>query len=155
MNKGKKFENNFIKSLPDWIFYYRLRDAWWWSNWTNTRFTISNIADFIVFNWQRLYILELKTTKGKSLPLWNIKDSQIQWMLKASEYDNVEPYIIINYSEHNITYMIHIWNIVEFIKKEERKSIPINRAECFWIEIEWTKLRTNYRYDLTVFNKKV
>ena len=50
-NEGKRFEQDFIGSVPAEWFKYRLNDSSAsWSNNENSRFTPSNICDFIVYN---------------------------------------------------------------------------------------------------------
>ena len=60
-NEGKKFEADLKSSVPDTCWLYRLRDnASSFANGTNTRFTSSNICDFILFDdmSKTLFLLE-------------------------------------------------------------------------------------------------
>ena len=67
MSKGKKFEALFVKSCAEQgIDTTRLKDAGWQGEKTIRRFTVKNICDFVLFNGQSLYFLELKY-RSKSL----------------------------------------------------------------------------------------
>ena len=65
MNEGKKFEEDFKKSMDKYnIWNYRLRDSSGsWSNNKGSRFTPKNICDYIAYNNGKLYLLELKSHK--------------------------------------------------------------------------------------------
>ena len=73
-NTGKKFEEDIKKSIDDTAFLYRLKDSGGsWQGGNKGRFTPSNICDFILFKGSKLYLLELKSHKGKSIPYTAIK----------------------------------------------------------------------------------
>lgn len=149
MNPGKQFESDFIKCMPDNAWAYRLRDsAGAWQGGQNTRFTASNICDFIVFSQDALFLLELKSHKGKSLPLSCIRANNLKQMLKAAEHENIFSMFIVNFRDVEETYAIHA-NQIEFYFKEnpEKKSIPLQFFRN-GIEIPQTKLKTHYRYSV-------
>ena len=54
-----------------------------------TRFQARNICDCQLFDGDYLYLLELKSTKGKSLSLNNIRKNQVDDLMAASEYANI------------------------------------------------------------------
>ena len=85
-NEGKKFEADLKSSVPDTCWLYRLRDnASSFANGTNTRFTSSNICDFILFDdmSKTLFLLECKSTKGTSVSLSMLRDNQIKGLKEA------------------------------------------------------------------------
>ena len=164
MSSGKKFETNFKNSVPDNIFYYRFRDGT--SSWGNkacegcpknkqlTRFQSKNICDCEMFDGDYLYLLELKSTKGKSLSLNNIRKNQVDDLMAASEYANIVSGLIVNFADVEETYFMPIklayyW----FYEQTERKSIPIKEFKEKCIEIQAKKLKVNYRYDVQQFIK--
>lgn len=158
-NKGKVFENNFRLSIPKNpnVFYYRLKDtasSYYGGN-EFLRFSQSNIADAFLLNTNQktthLLILELKNHKGKSLPYNAIRENQLNEMLKASEYNNVVPFIIVFFSDIERCFALHIVKVMKFIQESERKSVPIEYFEQEGTEIEVIKLRTNYRYNIEKF----
>lgn len=147
MNPGKQFEADFIKSMPDNAWAYRLRDsAGTWQGGENTRFTPSNICDFIVFSENTLYLLELKSHKGKSLPLSCIRQNNLKQMVKAQEHENIYSMLIVNFRDVEETYAIHVHMIEAYCRVfPEKKSIPLQYFRD-GIEIPQTKLKTHYRY---------
>ena len=104
-SEGKRFENAFIKSVPDYVLVKRLNDnASAWSGGNNTRFSSNNECDYIMFDGRTrtFYGLELKTTKEKSLTFWRedfedktkkqtfqIRKCQIQGLEKWSKHFGV------------------------------------------------------------------
>ena len=83
MNTGKKFEEDIKNSIDSTAFLYRLRDSGGsWQGGNKSRFTPSNICDFILFKSPRMYLLELKSHKGKSIPYTAIK--QLDKLLEVS-----------------------------------------------------------------------
>lgn len=149
-NEGKKFEQDIIKSIPEGVFYYRLRDsAGTWQGGDNTRFTPSNICDLIVFNEGNLYLLELKSHKGKSIPLTCIRENQIEGLMKAYK-KGIKAGYIINFRDIEETYYFSANSMNSFLNTEERKSIPLQRVREYGILIPQEKKRVRYKYDLNV-----
>jgi len=74
MNSGKVFENLIKDSckLQD-IVCIRLKDAGYQGEQTERRFTITNVCDFILFDSEKMLLLEAKSTKGKSIPISRLK----------------------------------------------------------------------------------
>ena len=148
MNSGKQFEKDIAKSCND--YFYRLKDGTSsWGNQENTRFQAKNDFDCFIFNSSRLYGIELKSVKGKSLPFTNIKSNQIKGLLKIDSYPCAYGYIIINFREVEQTYAI---GIEALVKKMEgsKKSINVNECKEIGTLIPQRKLKVNYRYDLEV-----
>ncbi|NEZ47822.1 hypothetical protein FDF74_11580 [Clostridium niameyense] len=147
-NQGKRFEEDFKSSMPDYCWAYRLRDsAGTWQGGENTRFTPSNICDFIVLANKNMYLLELKTIEGTSLPFSCIRENQVKELSKIDK-SNIKPVFVINFRKRERTYMVAAKKVKEFIDKAERKSIPIAWCKENGIEIEGIKKRTRFRYKL-------
>lgn len=168
-NEGKRFENAFIKSVPDYCWHKRLNDnAASWGNGTQTRFTSTNECDFLLFdcNTRTLNALELKTTSG-SLTYWRedfeekgkkknyqIKKNQILGLEKWSKY-LMNCGLIINFrNKDNRTFYIPINEFIKYTSTLNKKSINIDDVlNMNPIEIENTLMRTNYKYDIDKFLK--
>ena len=147
MNEGKKFEQDFIKSVPEEWFKYRLNDsASSWQGGENARFTPSNICDFIVYNG-KLWLLELKSHKGASIPLDCIREKQIDGLFEAWE-KGVNTGFIINFRDTEETFFISSCRLFEFTSTAERKSIPIKWCRDYAILIPQAKKISHYRYIL-------
>ena len=149
MNEGKKFEEDFKKSVPLDFFYYRLRDnAASFSGGDNVRFTSHNICDCLIMAKDKLYLLELKSHKGSSLPLNCIRPNQLEGLVKAESYKNVYAAFVINFRDKEKTFIISANKLYEFIGNTTRKSIPIKFIESNGKEIRSERKKVRYRYDL-------
>lgn len=155
-NLGKVFEQNFRKSIPDSdkIYYYRLKDSassYYGGN-QQLRFSQSNIADAFLFHvteyMNYLLILEFKNHKGKSLPINCIRENQLKEMVEASKKMDVIPLLVVFFSDIERCFSLRIEDVNNYIKTSGRKSIPLEYFEQTAIEIEVTKLRTNYKYNI-------
>ena len=146
-NEGKKFETDFIRSVPkDW-FHYRLNDSSSsWSSGEKARFTPSNICDFIVYN-STLWLLELKSHKGKSIPFSCIRPKQVEGLMDAYT-KKVNAGYIINFRDIEETYFVYADAIHVFMKNETRKSIPLIWIKETGVLIPQTKKKVRYNYDL-------
>lgn len=153
-NLGKIFEDNWRLSVPKNVFFYRFRDSSGsWGGNQQLRFTPSNIADCILYDAYALHLIELKTHKGKSIPLTCImgnktKEKQMRDLRDANEFNGIYSSIIVFFSDVERCFELGIEEFFEFINENERKSIPIEYFEKYGWEIGVEKLRTNYRYDI-------
>lgn len=152
MNTGKRFEQNFKKSIPQDIFYYRLRDgsSSWGGN-DKVRFQQTNICDCLMYDGCYLYLLELKSTKGKSLSFNNIKKHQIRDLLKCSSYANIITGLVIEFSDLLECYFIEIGQFEEFYDQTNRKSIPIDYLRKNGIKIDLEKKKVNSHFNIQKF----
>ena len=159
-NLGKVFEENWRKSIPEDIFYYRFRDSSGaWSGNNQLRFTPSNIADNMIFYDFKLFLIELKSHKGKSIPLDKIignktKEKQIKDLTEANKFDGIYSSIIVFFSDLEKCYELPIDEFNEFLEKEDRKSIPVEYFQQRGFEIEAQKLKTNYRFNVVKWLKE-
>lgn len=155
MNAGKKFEQIFKKSIPNDsnVYYYRLKDgtASWNTNQDNVRFQSSNIADSFLFAYGKLFIIELKSHKGKSIPLNCIRNSQVNGLLEASLKNDVLPFIIIYFSDVQQCFALSIENYQLFTHSFDRKSIPISFCQSNGIPIKVIPKRTSFSLDIESF----
>lgn len=167
-NEGKRFEDAFVKSIPDYVLVKRLNDnASSWSGGTNTRFTSKNECDYILFNdhTKTFYGLEMKSTKHSSLTFWRrdfedkdkkqtfqIRKCQIQGLEKWSKHNGVFGFIINFRDCQNETYFINIGDFLNYTSSLSKKSInKYDILQMSPIKIESNLVRTNYRYDVEKF----
>lgn len=151
MNEGKRFEDNFKKSIPDNVYWLRLTDsspAGFGGN-ENMRFSIQSPFDFILYANGKMYALELKSTQGKSVSFVGksamIKEHQIEALRHARQYVIIAGFIL-NFRGSG-TYFLSIDDFDNF--KEERNSIPLSYCKTVGIELPEKRLKVNSRYDLT------
>lgn len=140
---GKIFEEEIKASIPPDFYVERYKDD------TAGFYGVSNPADYRLYKYPYTFLLELKTHKGKSLPLAKIRENQIKGMAKAYRYSGIYAGFIINFRDLEETYYIPVMDIIIFINSKERKSIPVEWCRNHGIRIEQTKKRTRYTYDMS------
>ena len=150
MNSGKRFENNFKKSIPDNVYYYRFRDGTSsWAKGENTRFQQTNACDCMLFFNGKLFMLELKTHKGKSIPFSCIRDNQLEQLAEAESY-GINAGFVVDFQDTGDCYYVSASLLKNYIEIAERKSVPIEWFALNGCHIPSRQLRVNRRYDLEV-----
>lgn len=149
MNVGKKFEKNFKNSIPKNIFVYRFKDgSAAWDNGNKTRFQAANICDFMLYKKPYMFLLELKSTKGKSLPFSNVKEHQRKELLNASKYNGIVCGLLIEFRTFNTVYFIEISQFERFLLQTSRKSLPLEFVSKNGIKIDLERKRINYKMNI-------
>ena len=150
VNYGKRFEEDIKRSVPENCWIYRLRDSSGaWKGGEHTRFTPSNICDYIIMADKKMFLLELKSHTGASIPFSCIRPTQIEEMSKI-EHDDIEAYFLLNYRDIERTYAIKAKDLKAYMESTDRKSIPIKWCINNAIEVPSEKKRTRFRYSLEV-----
>lgn len=138
--------------MPNTCWIYRLRDnASSFANGSNTRFTSSNICDYILLDdiSKTLYLIECKSTKGTSIPLTMVRDNQIQGLLDASKHALIAGFLINFRNTDNDTLFISINNFIKMIRVINKKSFNIKDLISYnALRIQSTKKRTRYTYNI-------
>ena len=98
-----------------------------------------------------MYALELKSTKGKSLPYNNIKDHQIRDLLWCSEFANVISGFVIEFDSTNECYFIEISQFEKFKEQSDRKSLPIDFCRENGLKIEIINKKVNRQFNVEKF----
>ncbi|MGG7160215.1 Holliday junction resolvase RecU [Clostridium baratii] len=153
-NEGKRFEEDFKKSIPEWCWCNRYKDGtanFGGTKNENVRFQAHNICDFEVLAEDKLFLLELKSYNGVSIPLSGIRKTQLEEMLKANEYKNIRPYFMFNFRPLQKIYAVKVENVQEFVTNAERKSIPVKWCIENGIELEGIKKKVRFKYNLEEF----
>lgn len=156
MKSGQQFERQFrtsCKKDPD-LFFYRLKDSpsmWGSVDSPAIRFTNDNICDCVLFKSPILFLIELKSHSGSSLPFSCIRKNQIEGLLESSKYKNVVPGVICFFTDKSRCFFLHITKLKELQDSNIRKSIPIKYFEDFGVEIEVENLRVNYLLEIHKF----
>lgn len=157
-NKGKIFEHNFKKSIPQEILYERFKDGT--ANFrgldnSNVRFQSKNVCDCFIYDGSVLLYLELKSHKGKSLPLSCIRKNQVEGLVERQTHKNVISGLLIEFSDLKRVFYINISDLINFTSQTNRKSIPFEWCLDRGIEVKTRKLKTNYRYDVLDMYEKI
>ena len=166
-NVGKQFEQDIVKSVPDYVGVLRIPDAaqsFYRSS--NLRFSRKNPFDFILWspNTLTLYALELKTVKGKSISFERTKEEhgeihyhQIVGLENFEKIGECVCGFIIEFRELETTIFLPI---NEFIKLQDlipKKSFNFNDLKSnniSYITIPQKILKTHFRYDIEFFLKE-
>lgn len=157
MNPGKKFEQNFSKSIPDYIYFLRIKDsASSFSPNSKSRFTPNNPYDFLLFYNGNLFPMELKSTNKKSLSIQRTKEEQskeikyhqIDSLSIANTYNGIYAGFVLDFRNEN-TYWISIESFNNFLLENDKKSINIEDVKKYnGILINKNKIRVNYKYNI-------
>ena len=139
---GKIFEEEVKASIPSDFYIERYKDD------TAGFKGVANPADFRIYKYPYLFLLELKSHKGKSIPLDKIRESQIKGLAKAVDYVGVFGGFLFNYRELEETYYVPVNKVQEFIIFETRKSIPVDWCRENGVRIEQRKKKVRYTYNL-------
>lgn len=159
---GKRFEENWKNSCPDWLFTYRPPDAAQSFDMSTTlRFSSRSPCDFMHFdgNHGRFYTLELKTSadnfsfERSKNDKGMIHSYQIHTLQDFARYLNVISGFILDFRKSNNTYFVEINDFNQMIKRLTKKSF--NERDlleyCYPTLISKKKLKVNYRYDVEKF----
>lgn len=152
-NKGKMFEEDFKKSVPEWAWCYRFKDGTANFNGSkneNVRFQAHNICDFQVMAYRTLFLFELKSHEGASIPFSCIRANQLEEM-SAIYHPDIKAYFVFNFRDIQNTYAVLAADVKEFIETTDRKSIPIKWCIENGIEIKSEKKKVRFRYFLEEF----
>lgn len=155
MNKGKIFEENFKKSVPEDTYYLRLHDSSIGFDIENStqRFALKSPYDAILYRNGRMYCLELKSVEKGAISFSGsnpkIKEHQINELIKAAQYGIISGFVC-NFRDTGNTYFLPIANFEFFRQESSKKSFNERDIRGLSIEIPHRKLKVNYRYDLTV-----
>jgi recombination protein U len=158
MNAGKKFEEDFKKSAEKEMAIIRLYDpaASFGGGGENTRFSHRNICDFIGYSHPFMYLFELKSHLGKSVPFDKIitkeSDKRLKKMVEHGKALGVKPFVVFNWRDvGNDTFAVHAFFVLSYIENAPRKSIPYGWTEEKGIKIKSKLKRVRYTYDINDF----
>ena len=155
MNQGKQFEDDFKKSIPKNVYYLRLQDSaiGFDVERSTQRFALKSPYDVVLCNKGRMYALELKSNKEKSMSFYGqtprIKERQVDELVKA-ENANAIAGLVLNFRSQEETYFILASEFKRFMETCGKKSINIADARKIGVLIPCKKLKVHFRYDLNV-----
>lgn len=155
-NPGKIFEEEIRDSIPEGVFYYRLKDpAHGFGKSGTTRFALHNQCDIFLYRYPIFIAIELKSTKGTSISFsledndHMIKGCQIKGLSECSKYKGITSGLLLNFRKSEKTYWIKIEDFIKFTEKTEKKSInEKDIKENKGIEINGKKKRIRYKWEI-------
>jgi len=160
MNNGKIFEKEFRDSVPEDVYFYRLRDpasSFDQSAQTNLRFSITNDYDCFMYQKPNFFPIELKSTQGTSMSIQfskeekgkMIKINQIEGLLKAQKHDGAYAGFLLNFRETEHTYWLGVNEFNQFYTTTTKKSINEKDIQEYkGILIPQRKKKVRYAYDV-------
>lgn len=147
MNIGKSFEERFRedwkKSFPNGTID-RLYDS------MSGYVSVSNISDFICYNYPNMYYIECKTHKSASLPFTNV--TQYDKIKQKVGIPGVRAGVVLWLYEKDRVFYIPI-STIKTMKDDGEKSVGIRSLDKYnIIEIPSKKLRTFMESDYSILS---
>jgi len=109
---------------------------------------VKNPCDFILYKIPNIYLLELKSHKGISIPFGAIQPYQIESLYRYSSMDGVVAGFVFNFRDVKETYFVDAVTVYQFYHIDERKSFSIEWTKKNGTLIPQKLKRTHYQYDL-------
>lgn len=156
LNNGKRFEAQWRKCAKkmDELLFYRFRDGtatYYGGGQDGIRFQQSNMCDVMMFASPLLFLLELKSTKGSSLPLKNIRTDQVDDLRDSSKYKHVIAGFVVYFADKQECYFASARSIQSYKDSTTRKSIPLEWFKELCQKVDVVPLRVNVDYDVKKF----
>ena len=145
-NNGKKFEQVIRESFEkvEGVSVDRIPDQ-------TTRYKGStNVCDFIVYKYPKLFYIECKSTHGNTFPLTNIRDNQWEGLLEKSKIPGVVAGVLIWWVDKDVTRFFTI-NSLDNLRQDGQKSVRYDHEEPWSCEITGEKKRVYFDYDMQPF----
>lgn len=153
-NRGKDFEGEVRNSIEkvDGVYILRLYDP------QGGYLSVANPCDFIAYKKPTMYMLECKSHKGNTLPIYSndpkkkygvFTNTQWEGMLNASEKGIVAG-AIVWWIDRDVTKFIPI-DVLQHYRDMGMKSIRYDDPFSAIFPIKGTKKRIYFDYDFTEF----
>lgn len=157
MNPGKEFERAFSESTKKEMAIIRLHDpAASFGGSKKTRFSHRNVCDFIGYSHPFMYLFELKSHLGKSVPFDKIitkeSDKRLKKMVELGKHTGVKPFVVFNWRDvGNDTFAVPAFFVLSYIENAPRKSVPYDWTKDNGDLIKSKIKRVRYSYDIEGF----
>ena len=139
---GKVFEEDFKLSCDadEAVDYNRLKDP------IGGQAGVANICDYIAYLQPYIYYLELKSRQGNTLNFKEITRTQWDGLMKKASIDGTVPGVLVNFSDHDEAYFVHIAQLQYLRDVNNKKSLHINDAREFGVKLPGRKKVTRFAY---------
>lgn len=158
VNQGKIFEKDVKDSIPDSVFYFRIKDPAqsFGADSKFTRFSLKNEFDAFIYKYPILVAIELKSNQGTSISFSltgkeqkDIKKNQIDALTNCTKF-NIKSGFLLNFRKTQHTYWIDIRDFNKFTHDTTKKSInEKDIIEYGGIIVRQQLKKIHYRYDLS------
>ena len=139
---GKLFEKHFKEQMDkqENVFCLRLPDPMGGFK------GLANICDFIVYKYPFLYLFELKTTSGSSLPFANISEKQFYGLKEVEEkFVTIKAGFLVWFYDKDITYFVFP-SVLHGLQQQGKKSIRYDNKDVCLIGGEKKKKYFEYNW---------
>lgn len=167
-NTGKVFEKDFKESFetayggtPLWLYrFVDVASGFGGTSSTSIRFSLPNIADFLIYWKPYLFLVELKVSKNPSMTFEkddinkksgkNIKYRQMKTLSTVSESFDIGCYFILHFSKSGNTYVVEAQELFKWCQNSPKVSI--NEKDIL-SDLKYELLnsrlkRVNFEYDV-------
>ena len=154
MNAGKVMERQWRKSAMrvEGLYYHRMNDGtasfYGGQGQPGIRFQQSSPYDCFMYYEPRLYLLELKQHKGKSIPNSAIRKNQLEAVAKASGKPGVVAGFVVHFVDQDQCWFADGAEVKEFVDTNERKSIPVAWFQDHGCAVALVHKKTQVEYDI-------
>lgn len=154
MNAGKRMEQNWRKSclrVPR-LYYKRMNDGtatfYGGQAQNGVRFQKENPYDCFMFLKPNLYLIELKSHKGSSLPINAIRGVQLDHLSSVMGVPGIVAGFVVHFQDKEECYFAEGWRVKQYVVTTDRKSIPIAWFRENGTGVGLVKKITNTEYDV-------
>lgn len=153
MNAGKIMEAQWRKSalhIPK-IYYRRMNDGtatFYGGGQDGVRFQQENPYDCFMYLAPTLYLIELKSHKGTSLPINAIRKIQLKHLSSVQGVPGIEAGFVVHFPDKEECWFADGWKVKAFVDDTERKSIPLKWFQENGIRVEVIPLVKRVEYDV-------
>jgi len=140
----KFLKSKYLKVNQADIPYFAMKNL-------NIRFKPKQLPDRLLLSRERNICFELKNTISRSIPFYNIKQHQIDFLIEFKKYAG-DSFFIFAFDNLNYVFLIEIDQFIVMKNSIGKKSVNFN--DCLirkFKELNVIKLKVNFRLDLSVF----
>ena len=176
-NSGKKFEQRFKVSVPDYCFVHRLKDPPQSFNTSiaGIRFSWDNPCDYFVFSNKHRFMLalELKSTKYTSISFEDIRlgNDQTKKMIHKHQIEDLieinanNQYVVGGFlfnfrnEDNGVEVLFYqnaddFWKMAESLGKKSFNAIDLVKSSTA-IKVTGKKKRVNYTWDIDTLIEQI
>ena len=154
MNAGKRMEQNWRKSclrVPK-LYYKLMNDGtatfYGGQNQNNVRFQKENPYDCFMYLEPCLYLIELKSHKGSSLPINAIRGVQLDHLSSVMGVPGIVAGFVVHFVDKEECWFAEGWRVKQYVVTTDRKSIPLAWFQENGTNVGLVKKITNTEYDV-------
>lgn len=106
------------------------------------------MCDCFLFGNRTLFLCELKSHNGKSIPFNCVRENQIEQLTAAEKFPFIIPVLVIFFPDVERCFAVEIEDWNNLMDASKKKSANISEIALAGYEVGVTKLKVNYKYDV-------